>query len=508
MTHSRRAVLASAVRLAALGLVPAAAARAAELAFAENPFTLGVASGYPDPNAVVLWTRLAPEPLAPDGGMPAAAIPVDWEIADDDAFRRVRRAGRTYATPEWAHTVHVEAAGLDPGRDYWYRFTSGGARSPAGRTRTAPAPSAAPERLRLAVASCQHYESGRYAAYRAIASDAMDLVVHVGDYIYENRGFERVRAHDEPEAYTLDDYRRRYTIYKLDPDLQAAHASCPWLATSDDHEVDNDYAAGTSEEDDASELFLARRAAAYRAYYEHLPMPRRLVPFGAHQRLHTRRGFGNLVSLVMLDGRQYRDVHACGKRLVAPCAALYDAERSMLGQAQERWLEETLAASGARWNLLAQQTVFANLDQSEGEEVGYWSDAWSGYPAARERLTRFLAERRIANPVILSGDVHSFLVNDVRTTPGEPESPLAAAELVTTSISSPGPTQATLDVWAAENANVRLARGEVRGYLRLDVQPESLHADLVGVDDVARADSRVRTIASFDVEDGRPGVAR
>ena len=244
--------------------------------------------------------------------MPNAPVAVDWEIAGDEAFKQVARRGTVHATPDWAHSVHVEATGLEPARDYWYRFTSGGERSPAGRTRTAPARGGALATLTLAVASCQYYEFGHYAAYRAMAREALDLVVHVGDYIYEQRGVTRVRSHDAPEAYTLDDYRWRYALYKSDPDLQAAHAACAWMVTSDDHEVDNDYAGDTSADDEPRELFLARRAAAYQAYYEHLPLPRRMLPRGPNQHLYTQYSFGGLVDLHMLDGRQFRSRHACG----------------------------------------------------------------------------------------------------------------------------------------------------------------------------------------------------
>jgi alkaline phosphatase D len=506
---SRRALVGAGLSLAAGRMLRPFAARAADLKFASNPFTLGVASGYPEPNAIVLWTRLAPEPLVPGGGVPDVPVAVDWEIATDDAFKRVVRHGTTYATAQWAHSVHVEAVGLDPSHDYWYRFTSGGERSPVGRTRTAPARGGALARLTLAVASCQYYEFGHYAAYRAIARDALDLVVHVGDYIYEQRGVARVRSHDAAEAYTLDDYRWRYALYKSDPDLQAAHAASAWMVTSDDHEVDNDYAGDSSVDDEPRELFLARRAAAYQAHYEHMPLPRRLLPAGPVQQLHTQRTFGDLVDLYMLDGRQFRSPQACGPEpLVQPCPDLYDPARTMLGAAQEKWMLNGLGASRARWKLLGQQTLMAHFDQSGEEDRRYWADGWNGYAAARERLVSFLAERRIANPVVLSGDIHAFLVNDINRRADDASSPIVATELVTTSITSPGRPQSDFDRWLPENANVRLARSDRRGYLRLAVNAERLHADLVAVDDVARADSGTQVIASFDVADGEPGVAR
>jgi alkaline phosphatase D len=506
--QSRRALLRAGLGFAGTGLLAPFGARAADIRFATTPFTLGIASGYPEPNAVVLWTRLAPEPLVPGGGMPAVPVEVEWEIADDEAFRRVRRHGVAHATPDWAHSVHVEATGLEPAHDYWYRFTSGGERSPIGRTRTAAAPGNAVTELKLAVASCQYYEFGHYAAYRAMAEDGLDLVVHVGDYIYELRGVERVRTHDAAEAYTLEDYRQRYALYKRDPHLQAAHAACAWMVTSDDHEVDNDYAGEQSAERDAPEWFRARRAAAYQAYYEHLPLPRRLLPFGAHQRLYTQRSFGDLVDLYMLDGRQYRSPQACGGPLVAPCAELYEAQRTMLGAAQEEWLHEGLATSRARWNLLAQQTLFAHFDQSGAQDRRYWADGWNGYPAARARLVDCIAERRPANPVVLSGDIHAFLVTDVNRRADDAGSPIVATELVTTSITSPGRPQQDFDRWLPENANVRLARSDYRGYLRLGIRADRLHADLVAVDDVTRAESGTHVLASFDVADGRAGVVR
>jgi alkaline phosphatase D len=347
--QTRRSLLAAGLGLAAAGWLRARPARAAEIAFAGDPFTLGIASGYPEPGAAVLWTRLAPEPLVPGGGMPAAPVAVDWEVGSDEALRTIVRRGTAYATPDWAHSVHVEVTGLEPARDYWYRFTSGGARSAIGRTRTAPAPGTMPPRLTLGVASCQHYEQGHYAAYRAVAADALDAVVHVGDYIYEGRGTRGVRTHDAPECHTLEDYRQRYAIYKSDPLLKAAHAASPWLLVSDDHEVANDYAAEHSSQDDPPELFLARRAAAYQAYYEHLPLPRRLVPFAGRQRLHTSRAFGELANVLLLDGRQYRSPQACAPGpLVEPCPPHARRQHGALEPARSADAARTLRSKRAR----------------------------------------------------------------------------------------------------------------------------------------------------------------
>lgn len=508
MKPTRRQLVGAGLGLAGLGLLRPRLGRAAEPIFTADPFPLGVASGYPEPNAIVLWTRLAPEPFAPGGGMPEGPVEVRWEIAGDDGFRNVVRTGQTYATADWAHSVHVEVAGLDSARDYWYRFRCGEAQSAVGHARTAPERGAALGALDLAVACCQMYEDGHYAAYRAMAADDLDLIVHVGDYIYEQRGVSRVRSHDAAETFTLEDYRLRYALYKSDPHLKAAHAACAWMLASDDHEVNNDYAANLSADRDAPELFLARRAAAYRAYYEHLPLPRRLIPLGAHQRLHTRRSFGDLVDLFMLDSRQYRSPQACGGGIASPCEELFAQQRSLLGAEQEQWLAAGLQASRARWNLLGQQTVLAHFDQSGDGDLAYATDSWNGYPAARTRLVDFIAEHRIANPVVLSGDIHAFMVNDVNRQPQDYDSPIVATELVASSISSRGPSQERFDRWLPENPNVRLGVGGRRGYVKIAVRPDRLHADLVAVDDPTREDSTTRVLASFDVADGKPGVAR
>ncbi|MEO8463796.1 MAG: alkaline phosphatase D family protein [Gammaproteobacteria bacterium] len=508
MPLSRRSLVGAGVGLAAAGLLKPFATRAAEPRFANDPFTLGIASGFPEPNAVVLWTRLAPTPLAPGGGMPSVPAEVRWEIASDDNFKQVERSGTTYATPEWAHSVHVEAAGLSPGRDYWYRFTSGGTRSPVGHTRTAPARDATPAELKIAVACCQNYEQGTYAAYRAVAAERPDLIVHVGDYIYEGRGQRAVRSHDAPEAITLEDYRLRYAIYKSDPNLKAAHAVAPWMLVGDDHDVANDY-AGDHFLDFEPALFHSRRTAAYQARYEHLPLPHRFVPLDGRQRHYTTRAFGTLLNLIMLDGRQYRSVQACDDRpLVLPCAELVAEERTMLGATQEEWLKGALTGSRARWNLLGQQTLFAHVDESVDKEIRYWADNWNGYPAARARLVNFIAERKIHNPVILSGDIHAFLVNDVNARAEDAGSPIVATEFVTTSITSNGRPQKAFDVWKPKNPNVHIARSDTRGYLRLSVKPERLHADLVAVDDIKRDDSPTHVLAAYDVEDGKAGVVR
>ena len=368
-SFTRRAFLTGAFAGAVALANPIARAAPRTPRFTSYPFALGVASGYPTADGVVLWTRLAPDPLQ-GGTMGALPIEVAWEVAHEECFRRIARRGVTLARPEDAHSVHVEIKGLAPARWYWYRFRMGSELSPVGRTRTAPAVGAELADLRFAFASCQHYEHGYYTAYRHMARDALDLVVHLGDYIYEGSwGGHPVRAHTGVEPVNLGDYRNRYALYRSDLDLQAIHAAFPWVAIWDDHEVDNDYANDRSEDLAPRAQFLARRAAAYRAYYEHMPLPASARPRGPDMRLYARVGFGGLAAFHLLDDRQYRDYQACpkpgrgGANTVEACAERSDPNRSVLGSEQERWLTEGLTRSRARWNLIAQQTLMARIDR-------------------------------------------------------------------------------------------------------------------------------------------------
>jgi alkaline phosphatase D len=514
---TRRKFLAATLAVTGAGLLPARHARPAEsFRFSTNPFSLGIASGYPTPDGMVLWTRLAPSPLEPGGGMPQEVIPVEWAVATDEKMHTVVQHGTDYATPEWAHSIHVEPSGLDPGRDYWYRFESGGERSPIGRTRTAPTYGAPLDRLKLGVVCCQHYEQGYYTAYKHMVTDNLDLIVHVGDYIYEGNSEKKVRHHNMPVAFTLDDYRARHALYRTDHDLANAHAATPWLLTWDDHDVANDYANDVSEDDDDPQLFLARRAAAYQAYYEHLPLPRWAVPSGPAMRLYATRVFGNLASIVLLDQRQYRAPEACpplgragGHRVdEAKCPELDDPTRTMLGGRQEAWAQGQLASSQARWNLLAQGTLMGYNNEAPLPEHRYWTDAWNGYPAARERLMKFLSERHISNPVVLSGDIHAFVVSGLHLKAADLESPLVAPEFVTTSVTSDAVAETYFENIRKNNPNLLTATGEHRGYVRMDITKDTLRADLISIDTVKEQNSGRSTLISYVVEAGKPALQR
>jgi alkaline phosphatase D len=483
--------------------------------FERNPFSLGIASGYPQPDRIVLWTRLAPDPLN-GGGMPDAAVEVAWEIADNKSFRNVVRKGVERAAPELAHSVHAEIRGLQPARWYWYRFNVGAATSPVGRFRTAPGAGAANDGLRFALASCQQYEQGYFTAYRHMAREDLDLVIHVGDYIYESSwGNNLVRSHGRREPVTLTEYRDRHALYKSDADLQAAHAAFPWLVTWDDHEVSNDYANDRSQYLDPRAEFLQRRAAAYQAYYEHMPLPAWARPRGPDARLYTQAGFGQLARVFVLDDRQYRSHQVCarpgrgGSTVVktADCPERLSPALTLLGAEQERWLNGALEKSTARWNIIAQQTLMAQHNRNPpGAEQRAWTDGWDGYPKARERLLGFVAEHKISNPLVLGGDVHTGIVADLKVNFDDAKSPVVATEFVGTSITSQGPNQKFTEAARQNNPHLKFSNGTQRGYTAFDVTPVQCTVRLRTLSRVTDPQAKISDLATFAVENGKPGA--
>lgn len=478
--------------------------------FSADPFSMGVASGDPGPDGMVLWTRLAPAPLEVAGGMPPESFEVTWEVAADDSMKKIVKKGVALATPQLGHSIHVELSGLDPDRWYWYRFACGDAQSPVGRTRTTPARSATPEKLRFAFASCQHYEYGLFTAYEHMAHEDLDLVLHLGDYIYEYAGSDkRVRKHVGPEITSLDDYRTRYAQYRTDPHLQTMHAQCPWLVVWDDHEFDNNCAGEISEEPDVDPVdYLLRRANAYQAYYENMPLRRRSLPQGPDMRLYRRIPFGRLANFEMLDTRQYRTDQPNGDRLKPLGGDVFAPRATLLGDKQERWLMAGLLQSQSNWNILGQQVMMARVDRTPGEDAQFSMDQWAGYDAARKRLLRFLSERRVPNPVVLTGDIHSNWVNDLKVDFDRPEDPTVATEFVGTSITSGGNGTADhkdADSLLAENPFVRFFNAQ-RGYVSCTVTPQEWRSDYQIVEYIDRPGAPLVTRGSFVVESGTPGA--
>lgn len=479
------------------------------------PFALGVASGDPAPDGFVAWTRLALDPIR-GGGMPNRQVSVRWEIASDDSFRRIVRRGDALALPELAHAVHVEVGGLSAAREYFYRFVAGGDVSPVGRAVTAPALGAANTKLRFAFTSCQHYEQGYFTAFRHLTRDNVDLIVHLGDYIYEygiaTNNPMPIRRHDGEEIVTLEQYRNRFALYKSDADLQSAHASAPFIVTWDDHEVENNYATDISENNDPPAKFLARRAAAYQAYYEHLPLRRTSMPAGRAMQLYRRVPYGTLATFHVLDGRQYRSDQPCGDGRKPRCPESFDTNRTMLGAEQEQWLLGGLAASRSRWNFLANQTVMGDnmIRRADETENTYPLDTWNGYVAQRQRILDFLGTRKASNPVVLTGDVHVNIAMDLRADWAKTSAPNVGVELVGTSISSGGDGE-QMNEWGRRtlgfNPHMKYFDAR-RGYVRCTVTGKRLTADYQVVPLVTRIGGAVETAASFVVEDGKPALVR
>jgi alkaline phosphatase D len=506
---SRRNLLIQAAGLAGAALTPTAWTSAvAQTRMADSPFGLGVASGEPAPDGMVLWTRLATKPREMGAGMTSAPVAVRWEIAEDEGLTRIVARGRTLAVAEAGHSVHIEVQGLKPGCEYWYRFLAGGHSSPVGRTRTTPAAGAEVDRLTLAYASCQKYSAGFYTAHAALAAERPDLVLFLGDYIYEEAEKGKgVRPHPVEEPVDLAGYRHRYAWYKADPHLQAAHAAAPWIVTWDDHEVANDYGGDQDRTNPDPAVFLKRRAAAYQVFYENMPLRRAQRPVGPDMLLYRSRGWGDLAQIQMLDTRQYRNRRTCdavsdGKRIPIDCPERLDPARSLLGERQELWLQGELRASRARWNLLGQQYLMEQLMTRLGM-VG--NDGWDGYAASRRRVLETWRDSKVSNPVVLGGDIHCFFAGDLALEAG---GPAIATEFVGGSISSLGASASDMKLLLAGNRQLKFGEGETRGYGRVELTRKACTVTFRGVENALVEGSPVTDLAKFAVEDGQAGVKR
>src|SRR5215469_2987667 len=514
------AVAAIAAPIAAPGLIRIAAAQSWR---AGKRFGLGVASGAPRADGFVLWTRLAPDPLSANpetpGGMSGGDVALRFEIATDDAMKTVVRSGTATAEQKFAYSVHLDVTGLESGRPYWYRFLGADTASPIGRALTLPAPGASPEALRFGYVSCSNYEHGYFSAYRHLTDENPDFVVFLGDYIYEyvDEVHPTVRRHsDGIEAATLPTYRNRYAQYRLDADLARLHAQVPSLVTWDDHEVQNDYADSYSQYFDDPAQFLIRRAAAYQAFYEHMPVrPILSHPEGPLMRVYDRFTFGDLIEVSVIDGRQYRSRQACyrppdkgGGHLEsnAGCPERLDPGRTMIGFGQEAWLYTALARSKAKWNLIAQDVLMAQLIEKENGVDEFWTDDWDGYPANRARLLKHIRDSKVSNAIVASGDIHSFFANDLRVDFNDQASPIVAAEFVGTSISSYGPPYDLLAKTLPDNPHVHYFESRRRGYVVADLKPAQMQVRMRAVSDAHDPKATIETLKSYVVASGRPGV--
>jgi alkaline phosphatase/alkaline phosphatase D len=483
-----------------------------------DPFTLGVASGDPLPDSVLIWTRLAPEPFAEDGGLGQQRVAVEWEVALDEWFVVVQHQGVATAHPEYAHSVHVDVKGMMPDSHYYYRFRVGTWISPVGRTRTAPAEGSDTDSLRLAAVACQAYQDGYYTAHRHLAQEDVDVVFHLGDYLYEYPvdsagGDRRYTDRKLPDVFnrettTLADYRLRYALYKSDPDLQAAHAQHPFVVTWDDHEAENNYAGAVDEKGSPPEQFLVRRAAAYRAYWEHQPLRAEQLPQGPDARLYRRLAWGSLAQFDILDTRQYRSDQAYNDRPHAPGPESDDPARTLTGAAQERWLLDGWRNSAALWHVMPQQVCFSQRRFDLTASAPVSMDAWDGYRASRNRVVAGAKAAGVDNWMVLTGDVHVGYAFDIKDDFDDPASRTLGTEFTCTSIASGGngarkPTE--WDTYMKANPHMKFFDGR-RGYVRVALGRENAQADFRTVSAITTPGGTVSTAASFVTEVGSPGL--
>lgn len=525
MTFDRRLLLTS---LAASGLSACAttaartsaagAARPSELKFGrgklgvDNLFPLGVASGDPVSDGFVIWTRLVAEPLGLEDPLPRV-VPVDWEVAEDELFAKVIRRGRTRASADWAHSVHIEVEGLRPHRQYFYRFIADGQSSPIGAAKTAPTYLAPTESARFGVVTCQHWEQGFFNAYHDLLEMDPDFILHMGDYIYESSWGPNVRRQVTAEAMDLSDYRRLHAQYKLDPALQEAHRRAPWLMIWDDHEVVNDYAGFNDENYMPPAQVRARRAAAFQAYYEHMPVRLRARPKGPFMHFYDHFQYGDLLSIALTDARQYRDDQACqtpedGGAQAVNCDELRDPTRTMFGAQQERDILNAIGRTGARWEVLAQPTLFSRLNQTNRDgQPAAWSDGWDGYAPVREKILDTVQYRKPENFVSLGGDMHSWWAADLKPRFNEESSPVVGSEFVTTSITSHSYAYSRFTRMLPDNPHIKYFDDRKRGHTFMDVTKDRWTATMRAMNTVYDpSDKTAYTEKTFVVETGRPGV--
>jgi alkaline phosphatase D len=532
MTVDRRTVLRLAGLSAGAGIVSAAALPAAAGA-AGTLFQHGVASGDPLPGGILLWTRVTPTPESTPASGQGPAVTVDWQVATDASFAGVVASGRVGTGPERDHTVKVDVGGLVPATTYWYRFGLNGEWSPAGRTMTAPSTDAAVSRLRMGVVSCANWEAGYFAAYRHLAARGdLNLIVHLGDYLYEygtgefDAGGTVVRTVDpKNEILTLSDYRRRHAQYKTDPDLQALHASVPWIITWDDHEVANDmWSGGAENHTPATEgPFPARLAASRQAYAEWMP-----VRLAADGHIYRRLRYGNLIELSMLDLRTYRSQQTTGTHVD-------DADRTIAGADQLQWLTDGLVGSTARWKIVGNPVMISRLDVGTlpawllgplGKLLGVPAngfalngDQWDGYNADRERLVDTLRAHRTSDVVFITGDIHTSWANEL-TTRDTGESNPAAAEFVVPSVTSdnvndflgtaPGGPLSLLaaSLVRATNPHVKWTELDGHGYGVLEVTTSRCRMDWYHLADRTKKDSAARWVQGWSVGTGSSKIRR
>ena len=472
-----------------------------------DPFTLGVASGDPTDQSVILWTRLAVDSLN-GGGMPAQDIEVLWEVSSTDTFDDIVSSGLATAEERFGHAVHIDVP-LSTGESIvFYRFRIGDYVSPIGKTRLS-SPSGSTTPIKVAAVSCQNYTDGFYNAYADLVEQSPDLVTFLGDYIYESGvgtlDATTVRLHNSDEIKDLVAYRNRYALYRSDPLLQAAHAECPWVITWDDHEVENNYANLTPQDSADAEGHAARRAVAYQAWWEHMPV-RLSPPTDESLTIYRQFSWGDLLNLLVVDGRQYRDDQACGDAVLSTqpaCDEALDPARTMLGAEQEKWFSENINDTTKVWNVMANQTVMTDI-RLGAAVLNY--DQWDGYAPDRNRILSDVVDQGVENFVVLTGDIHLAGVGQL-TTDSNPTTAMGA-EFVSTSISSSGNVSTDTEGLLIALPNIIDAETSHRGYTLHTVTANDWTAEYRIVDNNLVEGSTTSVWKTFKVTAGSPAVTQ
>lgn len=483
--------------------------------FINDPFSMGVASGDPTPEGFVLWTRLAPNPFDVEP-FTQDLVEVLVEVAEDEKFTKIVRRQTEIARPDNAHSVHAEINGLPAGRNYFYRFRCGGVASPVGRTITAPLFAQKLDKIKFAWHSCAHYEQGYYTAYRDIAEQHPDIILGLGDYIYEVSWGPQLRRMPVNEATSVDEYRLIHAVTKLDKDLQAAHAVAPWLFIWDDHEVANDYQGdwGSTLPGLDEKTFVARRLASYKAYFEHLPLRAR-SRFDAvnRMRIYGQSTFGDLLEFTLLDTRQFRPRASCpsnpekytGEMISkANCADLTDKTRSILGAQQERFVNDNFMRGNTRWSVLVQPTFFGDLAQKndKGEAIVF-NEGWSGFNPARQKIIDTIAKRqKQSSCVVIGGDMHAFFAADVKKDYDKPDSETVAVEFVSGSITSKSYNYERFMKMMPDNPHIKFFDDRTNGYGIVEVTDKKMDVRLRHTKSTWVKDAGFSDIKRYTIERG------
>jgi alkaline phosphatase D len=493
----------------------AAAARRARLPVAkQGSFDLGVASGFPRPRGIILWTRLDEI---------GRTSKLKLLVATDSKFANVVEERSVTAREDRAFTARTFVNGLKPREEYFYRFVTADSQSPVGRFRTAP-PLDSKEKIRIAFFSCQHYEAGFYNAQRAIANEKdIDLVICLGDYMYEysdNEGvrLDRTGRNKDGDVQFLDEYWQKYTLYKRDKDLKAMHAAHPFIAVWDDHEVEDNHADGSpsSAQTDPNKTNLKnyprrvpysqRVINGHQAFFNFMP---RMRFKGDRDRIYEDYRLGKLVDLMLTDERQYRDQQPCNDAQLAPCAE-QDDPRTMLGDNQRNWLLRSLKGSPATWKVWGTQLMVMATRLAPG--VAAQVDAWDGYGYERKRILNYLVDNNVSNIVALTGDIHTFFAGTAYTLGDKDASGSRPAfpEFVGGSVTSTGLPESTglspgaLAVLATVNPHIDFYDFVTKGYGVVTAKPKELVCELKGVDQKTKGAGTSHVLARYRVSPGNP----